>query len=55
VGEVYSGVDEIKLANLRHGFGASIALDTPIGPFEFGYGGGDSPKDHFYVNCGLQF
>jgi NTE family protein len=30
--------EEIKFATLRHGIGAALALDTPIGPASFGIG-----------------
>lgn len=55
VGEVYNSADQIKLRNLRHGYGFSIALDTPIGPFEFGYGIVDSDTDRLYFNAGFTF
>jgi len=55
VGEVYNSSDQIKLRNLRHGYCFSIALDTPIGPFEFGYGIVDSDTDRLYFNAGLAF
>ena len=55
MGEVYVSSDEIKVGNLRHGVGLSLAFDSPIGPFEFGYGIVDSDIDRFYVNIGLDF
>ncbi|MGH8016049.1 MAG: BamA/TamA family outer membrane protein, partial [Candidatus Zixiibacteriota bacterium] len=55
IGEVYAHTDEIKLRNLRHGGGAFLAFNSPIGPFEFGYGVADSDNDRFYVNIGLSF
>jgi len=38
MGNVWSKVESIKLKNLRHAFGTSLALDTPLGPLEFAYG-----------------
>ncbi len=55
VGEVYVQTDQIKLRNLRHGWGAFMAFNSPIGPFELGYGVADSDNDRFYVNIGLSF
>ncbi|UCD64605.1 MAG: BamA/TamA family outer membrane protein [Candidatus Zixiibacteriota bacterium] len=55
MGEVYVSSDEIKLRNLRHAVGVALALDSPIGPFEFGYGVVNSDIDRFYVNIGLAF
>lgn len=42
--------EEIKFATLRHGIGAELALDTPIGPASFGVGksfyfGRDLPRN----------
>jgi len=55
LGEVYSTLDEIKLRNLRHGYGISLAFDSPIGPIDFGYGKSGSHPDCFYINIGLMF
>jgi NTE family protein len=55
IGDVYGTTDDIKFSGLQQGFGASIAFDSPIGPFEFGYGTGDSPKDRWYFSAGFAF
>lgn len=55
MGEVYTATDQIKLRNIRHGVSVALALDSPIGPFEFGYGVTDTDKDHFYLNIGYSF
>lgn len=55
IGEVYISTDQIKLRNLRHGFGTTIAVDLPVGPIEFGYGIADSDEDRFYFSAGLTF
>ncbi len=55
LGEVYVSSDQIKLRNLRNGVGVSLAVDSPLGPFEFGYGIADSDFDRFYVNIGFAF
>jgi outer membrane protein assembly factor BamA len=55
LGEVYSTIDEIKLRNLRHGYGVSLAFDSPIGPIDFGYGKSGSHPDCFYIDVGLLF
>ncbi|MEW6412682.1 MAG: patatin-like phospholipase family protein [Candidatus Zixiibacteriota bacterium] len=55
LGEVYVSSDEIKLRNLRNGVGVCLAFDSPLGPFEFGYGIADSDFDRFYVNIGFAF
>jgi NTE family protein len=54
MGEVYTTTDQIKLSKLRHGFGISLALDSPIGPVEFGYGVSDV-HERFYLNIGYDF
>lgn len=55
IGEVYVSGDQIKLRNLQHGVGGSLALDTPIGPFEIGYGYVDRDHDRWYFNAGFDF
>lgn len=55
VGEVYIHTEQIKLRNIRHGWGAFLAINSPVGPFELGYGVADSDNDRFYVNIGLSF
>jgi NTE family protein len=55
LGEVYTSADQIKLRNLRHGFGLSMALDFPIGPIECGYGSADDEHGRWYFSAGLTF
>nr|MBN2276903.1 BamA/TamA family outer membrane protein [candidate division Zixibacteria bacterium] len=55
LGQVYSTVDQIKLKNIRHGFGFSLAYDSPIGPIDFGYGKSGNHPDQFYIDIGLAF
>jgi NTE family protein len=55
IGDVYTGAEYIRIGSLRHGFGAALAYDSPIGPLEFGYGGGDSPRNRVYLHVGYQF
>jgi len=54
-GDVYGGADNIKWRELRHGFGAVAAFDSPIGPFEFGYGAATDGFERYYLNVGLAF
>ncbi|HEX2897315.1 MAG TPA: BamA/TamA family outer membrane protein, partial [candidate division Zixibacteria bacterium] len=55
VGQVYVHTEDIKLENVRNGWGAFAAFKSPIGPLEIGYGAADSDNDRFYVNIGLSF
>lgn len=55
LGDVYEGADEIKLGSLRHGFGVFLALDTPLGPFEVGYGAADDDFERWYLRAGFRF
>jgi outer membrane protein assembly factor BamA len=55
VGEVYATAEQIKLRNLRTGFGLSLAFDSPIGPVEFGYGITNHRADRFYFSAGPSF
>ncbi|MEA3296931.1 MAG: BamA/TamA family outer membrane protein, partial [candidate division Zixibacteria bacterium] len=54
-GEVYSSADHIKFSGLRHGLGVIAALDSPIGPIEFGYGTANNDFERYYINVGLYF
>ena len=38
LGSIWSEKEQIRFKDLRHGIGASLALDTPIGPAEFSVG-----------------
>jgi outer membrane protein assembly factor BamA len=55
MGEVYNHTDQIKLRNLRNGFGGILMLDSPLGPVEFGYGETDTDSENYYLNIGLSF
>ncbi len=54
-GNTYESTDQIKLKDLRWGYGAAIALKSPIGPIELGYGRGDNNENRVYFNAGLSF
>jgi NTE family protein len=55
IGEVWSRLESFKLENLKHGFGTSLALDTPLGPLEFAYGVATNEWDKFYFRFGFAF
>lgn len=55
VGDVYRHTEDIKLSNLRHAIGGILAVDTPIGPFELGYGVNDEDIDRVYFQAGFDF
>ena len=55
IGEAYASVEQIKLRNLRHGFGISLAYDSPIGPIDFGFGRAGHHPEQYYINIGLSF
>jgi len=38
IGNVWNKEEDIKLSNLRQGFGLGIAINTPVGPAKFSYG-----------------
>ncbi|MGB8657500.1 MAG: patatin-like phospholipase family protein [Candidatus Zixiibacteriota bacterium] len=54
-GDVWTKFESIKLKNLRHAFGSSLALDTPLGPLEFAYGVSTRKWDKFYFKFGFDF
>jgi NTE family protein len=54
-GDVYAETDQIKWRTLRHAVGATLSLDTPLGPVEASYGIVDSNHDQFYLHIGREF
>lgn len=55
IGDVYNHFDQLKLENLRQGFGGSLALNTPIGPFEVAYGRTSKGGERWYFSAGFEF
>ncbi|MCK4427463.1 MAG: BamA/TamA family outer membrane protein, partial [candidate division Zixibacteria bacterium] len=55
MGNVWSKLESIKLENLKHAFGSSLALKTPLGPLEFAYGIATDEWDKFYFKFGYDF
>jgi NTE family protein len=55
MGNVWSKLESIKLKELKHAFGTSLALDTPLGPLEFAYGITTDEWDKFYFKFGYDF
>ncbi|MGB2804780.1 MAG: BamA/TamA family outer membrane protein [Candidatus Zixiibacteriota bacterium] len=55
MGEVWTKLESIKLKRLKHAFGSTLALDTPLGPLQFGYGAATNEWDRFYFSFGYDF
>ncbi len=55
MGNVWSEFESIKLKELKHAFGTSLALDTPLGPLEVAYGIATDEWGKFYFNFGYDF
>jgi NTE family protein len=55
MGEVWTKLESIKLKRLKHAFGSTLALDTPLGPLQFGYGAATNKWDRFYFSFGYDF
>ncbi len=55
MGEVWTKLESIKLKGLKHAFGSTLALDTPLGPLQFGYGVATNKWDKFYFSFGYDF
>jgi NTE family protein len=55
MGNVWARLESIKLKELKHGFGSSLALDTPLGPLEVAYGVATDEWDKFYFKAGFDF
>lgn len=54
-GDVFTSVDHIKLRNIRHGYGFSLAFHSPVGPIDFGYGKSGNHPECYYIDVGLAF
>jgi NTE family protein len=55
MGNVWARLESIKLKELKHGFGSSLAFDTPLGPLEVAYGVATDEWDKFYFKAGFDF
>lgn len=55
LGEVYSILEQVKLRNLHHGIGVTLAYDSFLGPVELAYGASDSDNSRVYFSAGLSF
>ena len=54
-GQMFNDYEEMKIRQFRTGWGALIAIDTPIGPVDFGYGKSEHHPYRLYLNVGLHF
>ena len=54
-GQMFDDYEEMKIRQFRTGWGALIAIDTPIGPIDFGYGKSEHRPYRLYLNVGLHF
>jgi NTE family protein len=55
MGEVFSRFEQVRVRQLRHAFGFSLALETPLGPFSISYGRAQDKYDSIYLNLGYDF
>lgn len=54
-GNVFNDYEDIRITDFLHGWGAALAIDTPIGPVDFGYGNAQHLPYRLYLNIGLRF
>jgi predicted acylesterase/phospholipase RssA len=54
-GQVFGRFEEVRVQGLRHAWGVSLALDTPLGPLSLGYGRAEAKYDRLYLNLGFDF
>jgi NTE family protein len=54
-GEVWTKLESIKLKGLKHAFGSTLALQTPLGPLRLGYGVATDEWDKFCFSFGYDF
>ncbi len=55
VGDVFGTLEDVRVKHLRHAFGITLSLDTPVGPISFGYGRAERRTDNLYLNLGFDF
>lgn len=55
LGNVFGKIDELKIIDLRPAFGIFLSLDSPLGPFEVGYGITEYEIDRIYFRAGFDF
>ncbi len=55
LGNTFISTDDIKIKDLRHAVGAFLSLDSPLGPFEIGYGMAEDNYNRLYVRFGYEF
>jgi len=54
-GDIYASAEDIKPSKFRRGYGVVLSFDSPIGPFQLGYGAGDAPRERVYFSAGFSF
>ena len=54
-GEVFGSTDQVRLGSLRNGLGIALAVATPIGPFEIGFGRTEKKSERVYFSAGFPF
>ncbi len=54
-GNVYDEYEKLRIKDFIHGWGVALSLDSPLGPFDFGYGNPQDRPHRFYLNLGLKF
>ncbi|MCP4567583.1 MAG: BamA/TamA family outer membrane protein [FCB group bacterium] len=54
-GNIFNEYEDIRIKDFRRGYGAAIAIDTPFGPIDFGYGKAETAPYRLYLNVGLKF
>ncbi|MBN2395713.1 MAG: patatin-like phospholipase family protein, partial [Candidatus Atribacteria bacterium] len=55
LGSTWKNQLDIQLKDFIHGFGTSLALETPVGPITFAFGRSSIGKNVFYFSGGFSF
>lgn len=55
IGGLWQQRQDFRWDDLRHGVGAGLGLDTPLGPFEIHYGSASFGARRVYANLGYRF
>lgn len=54
-GNVYDDYEKLRIKDFQHGWGVALSLNSPFGPFDFGYGDSQELPHRYYLNLGLKF
>ncbi len=54
LGGIWGSYSKISINDFKHGIGMILSMNTPIGPFQAGYGRANSGREIFYLTVGYR-